>query len=119
MTPLEKEIARLDVRIGKVTEQLTALQDERRALYEKVITEAADRLNDLKVKAGITKPQQWRRPHISNGTVNGRALTDDEVRDARKQHYSGVKMSHIAKQYNVSPLAIQKMLKGETYRDVV
>jgi len=118
---VQREIAKLDRQVAQAQERLDGLVKARQSLYQALIDQAAEALNDLRAKAGIPVPdrQHWRRPAAADGTVNGRALTDDQVRAAREQFAQRTASAgRLARQYGISSPAMSKLLRRETYKDV-
>lgn len=119
----QKQIEKLDKRIEKLTADLQVLTDERTALYESLIEEQMEALNELRSKAGLMpalRPTSGMRgrPPAGFASPSGRALTDDQVRDIRKRFAMGVTKKRLALDYGVSSIVIDKLLAGLTYRDV-
>jgi len=114
MSTLAQQVSRLDARIEKVQGQLDALLEERRQLLCGMIEMTAAELRALKSKAGITVNDSRRgRP------AGSRSLTPDQVREIRAKRAAGVFVAHICDEYGLARPTIQKLLDGETYRDVV
>lgn len=115
---VKREIVKLDKRIAKLQEQLDPLVEARQGFYDQLIEEAAQALNDLRIEAGLNIIEEAPEPQRRRNPGGKRALTDDQVREARTRCTQGASVYRLAKDYGLTNPAMAKMLRGETYQDV-
>jgi inorganic triphosphatase YgiF len=126
---VEREIAKLDRKIDRAQEVVDDLKAARQTLYQQLIDDAEQALAALQAKAGIRrmsanpgntgKSQRPRPRHLVNHTGAGyRALTNDQVLDARARHAAGATAYRLSRDLGISAPAMTKLLRGETYKDV-
>lgn len=70
------------------------------------------------VWATATENEQHKLMHGSIRRSAQRTLTDDQVRDIRRRYAGGEQMIVLAAEYGISNVAISKIVKWRSYRDV-
>lgn len=105
------KVARLDADIASLRDRLDVKLTERRTLLAALINEGETLRGDIADQVRVIT-------HATTLAATGRLLTEDQVREIRKLHKSGVSQGEIARRYSLSQPTIFKIVRRQTYADV-
>jgi hypothetical protein len=104
-------IGRIDAEIASLQERLDARLTERRMLLLDLIQEGEHIRTDVAEQVRSVA-------HAEAFAQTGRVLTDDQVREIRKLHASGVSQSALGRRFGISQPSIFKIVRRISYTDV-
>ena len=110
LDPIAK-VARLDADIASLRVRLDAKLDERQKLLSTLLAQGQA------IKTAVAQ-QVHTVVHANTLATTGRNLTEDQVREIRRLHASGVSQTALGKRYGLSQPSIYKIVRRQSYQDV-
>jgi len=104
-------IGRIDAEIATLQERLDARLTERRMLLLDLVQEGEHIRSDVAEQVRSVA-------HAEAFAQTGRVLTDDQVREIRRLHASGVSQSALGRRFGISQPSIFKIVRRISYTDV-
>jgi hypothetical protein len=105
-------IGRIDAEVATLTERIDNRLTERRALLAALI-------QDGESLRGEVAEQVRTVAHADAFAQTGRVLTDDQVREIRRLHATGVSQSALGRRFGISQPSIFKIVRRISYTDVL